>query len=140
MTFTTGDAKTAPVESDARQVGLELCCSSSPWIVVSGSRIIIGPERSDGWSAAVHVSSRSVLVLMLLVVGGRDSLSPSGVLVSLCLRFLDFLSPLKESGLTMARGFPRQYLICQVLVRCLYAKLISWLGDDWHELEEDARL
>ena len=122
MMFSTGDAKTAPVASDARQVGLELgwLLSLSSRLEISGSRIIIGPDRSDGWSAVVHVASSesAFAAAAAAAVVCKESLSsPRVVLLSLCLRFLGFLSPLKESGLTMAWGFSPAVCVCGFWIR-----------------------
>ena len=110
--FSTGEGNTVPAASDAKQVGLSIGGSSlgeeeevevEVVVVVVGrlgSNIMMGPERSEGVSAVVHVSSESgsrssgFMVVELWSVG----------VDSLCFRFLTFLSPLKERGLTMMGG------------------------------------
>lgn len=92
--FSSALAKTLPFASQAMQVG-----------GVVGSAKMMGPVTSVGTSAVTQLSSSSAVVLVrfgCVVMRALDEGSSSSCWVLVCLRFLDFLSPLKASGLTMA--------------------------------------
>lgn len=85
--------KTLPFASQEMHVGF-----------AEGRMRMTGPIMSDGASAVTQLLSSSTVAAMFETVSALEELSaasrssPHGAL-----RFLDFLSPLKDNGLTMVR-------------------------------------
>lgn len=105
MMFSMGRVKTLPLASQAREVGGSV-----------GRTRRMGPERSVGASAVTQLSSSvgfsassgsATLVDFLSwreEEGASSSSELAGSVVVVRLRFLGFLSPLKERGLTIVAG------------------------------------
>ncbi len=89
--FSSSLAKTLPLASQAIQVG-----------GLEGNANMMGPVTSVGASAVTQLSSSSVDAgFGCVVVRAVDDGSSPSWWVVVCLRFFDFLSPLKARGLTM---------------------------------------
>ncbi len=92
--FSSSLVKTLPFASQEMHVGF-----------ADGRMRMTGPIMSDGASAVTQLLSSSPVAAIFETVSALEELSAASSLSPLgALRFLDFLSPLKDSGLTMIKA------------------------------------
>lgn len=91
--FSSSLVKTLPFASQEMHVGF-----------ADGRMRMTGPIMSDGASAVTQLLSSSPVAAIFETVSALEELSASSLSPLGALRFLDFLSPLKDSGLTMIKA------------------------------------
>lgn len=113
--FSSSLVKTLPFASQEMHVGF-----------ADGKMKMTGPIMSDGASAVTQLLSSSPVAAIFETVSALEELSAVS-LSSLfgALRFLDFLSPLKDSGLTMTwagnvGNWENSFLLLEMPLRSVY--------------------